>query len=147
MTVSRRSFAILAAAVPVAIATRFVSAKNVDFGLQSMASPEASPMASPSALTPGTTIEMIDIAFNPKQVTIAANTDVEITIPNNGVATHTFVINDHKNEGKPNLNIKVENAPGETQTVTINAPAGDYYYWCDVPGHEQAGMFGTLTVE
>lgn len=93
------------------------------------------------------TIEMIDIAFRSTTLTIPANTDVTISLPNTGVTTHTFVINEHKNEGKPNLNIKVEVAPGATGTATINAPAGEYYFWCDIPGHEAAGMFGTLTVQ
>jgi hypothetical protein len=29
----------------------------------------------------------------------------------------------------------------------VNAPAGTYTFICDVPGHEEAGMVGTLTVE
>ena len=34
--------------------------------------------------------------------------------------------------------------PGESQTITLNAPPGDYYFFCDIPGHEAAGMFGTV---
>ena len=30
--------------------------------------------------------------------------------------------------------------------ATINAPAGVYYFFCNEPGHEQAGMIGYLTV-
>lgn len=92
-------------------------------------------------------LTMVDIAFQPNEVTIPSNTDATVTIQNNGASQHTFVINDHNNDGKPNLDIKVEVAPGATGTVTINAPAGDYYFWCDVPGHEQAGMYGTLHVQ
>ena len=72
-------------------------------------------------------------------MTIPANTDVTVTIPNHGVAVHTFVIEE--------LGIKVEMAPGETQEVVINAPAGRYDFICDVPGHEEAGMVGTLRVQ
>ena len=46
-----------------------------------------------------------------------------------------------------NLNISVDVAPGQTQTVTINAPAGDYYFFCNVPGHEEAGMHGMMHVK
>jgi uncharacterized cupredoxin-like copper-binding protein len=36
---------------------------------------------------------------------------------------------------------------GGTATLTVDLPAGTYEYYCDVPGHRQAGMIGTLTVE
>lgn len=143
--------AVLAAVLigTVGLANRFVSAdqsSQPSFAAQLSASPAASPGASPAA-SEGAAIEMVDIAFKPNMLTIAANSDATVTIHNSGVTTHTFVINDHKNDGKPNLNINVEVAPGATETVTINAPAGDYYFWCDIPGHEAAGMFGTLTVQ
>jgi uncharacterized cupredoxin-like copper-binding protein len=57
------------------------------------------------------------------------------------------VINDHNNKDVKNLNINVAVDPGKTGEVTINAPAGTYYFWCDIPGHEQAGMWGILKVE
>ncbi len=111
------------------------------------ASPAASPAASPTAgAATEVTIESVDIAFNPKEVTVAANTDVTINLPNNGAALHSFVIDDHKNDNLPFDPIRVEIQPGATETVTVNAPAGDYYYYCDIPGHEAAGMFGTMHV-
>ena len=35
---------------------------------------------------------------------------------------------------------------GKTSTVTVTLKKGTYEYYCPVPGHEQAGMKGTLTV-
>lgn len=90
------------------------------------------------------TIELVDIAFTPKELTIAAGTDVVITLMNTGVASHNFSITDHHNPDVQNLEIAVDLQPGQSTTVTINAPAGDYYFFCNVPGHEAAGMFGTL---
>ena len=89
---------------------------------------------------------MQDIAFDKKEFTIPADTDVTLTLTNTGATLHTFVVNDHNNPNVTNLGILVEVNPGEPKTVTINAPAGDYYYWCDIPGHEAAGMFGTMHV-
>jgi uncharacterized cupredoxin-like copper-binding protein len=82
---------------------------------------------------------MVDIAFDPKALTIPANTDVTISLPNTGAAQHNFSIDE--------LNISVDVPPGQTGSVTINAPAGTYQYYCNVPGHKEAGMFGTLTVQ
>jgi plastocyanin len=35
---------------------------------------------------------------------------------------------------------------GDTSTVTATLTPGTYEYYCSVPGHEAAGMKGTLTV-
>jgi nitrite reductase (NO-forming) len=36
---------------------------------------------------------------------------------------------------------------GGVSEITVNLPAGTYEYYCSVPGHEAAGMKGTLTVQ
>ena len=36
---------------------------------------------------------------------------------------------------------------GKTSTVTATLKKGTYTYYCPVPGHKQAGMVGTLTVQ
>lgn len=35
---------------------------------------------------------------------------------------------------------------GGTKSVTLDLKAGTYTFYCSVPGHQQAGMQGTLTV-
>lgn len=102
--------------------------------------------ATPDASTGDTAVQAepvvitaVDIAWEPNDVTIPANTDVTIQVPNAGAALHTFVIEDQ--------GVKLEIAPGETKEVSVNLPAGTYSYICDVPGHAEAGMVGTLTVE
>lgn len=84
-------------------------------------------------------VTMVDVAFQPDRLTIAADTDTTISVPNTGAALHTFVIDD--------LDIDVEVRPGQTGSVSITAPAGTYTYYCSVPGHRAAGMEGTLIVE
>ena len=79
-----------------------------------------------------------DIYFEPSEVTIPANTDVTVNLPNEGVTPHNFSIDA--------LGIDVDIAPGATEQVVINAPAGEYEYYRNVPGHKQAGMVGTLIV-
>jgi uncharacterized cupredoxin-like copper-binding protein len=36
--------------------------------------------------------------------------------------------------------------PGQTQTLTVNLPAGSYTLYCSLYNHEQLGMKSTLTV-
>lgn len=84
-------------------------------------------------------VTSFDIYFEPKEVAIPADTDVTFNLPNDGAAPHNFSIDE--------LNISVDQAPGATEQVVINAPAGTYEYYCNVPGHREAGMAGTLIVE
>ncbi|MET0772016.1 MAG: PQQ-dependent sugar dehydrogenase [Candidatus Limnocylindrales bacterium] len=93
----------------------------------------------PPASGEAVTVTMIDIAFDPDAVTIAADTASDIELTNEGAALHSFVIDE--------LDVKVEVQPGQTGTATITAPAGTYTFYCDVPGHREAGMEGSLTVE
>jgi plastocyanin len=119
------------------------------------AEPAASPAeASPAAATPnaggeeqaaagqavGESVEVVshDIFFEPAELSIPADSDVTVQLPNEGVTPHNFSIDE--------LGISVDIAPGATEETVINAPAGEYEYYCNVPGHKQAGMVGTLTV-
>lgn len=86
------------------------------------------------------TLTAVDIAYAEADLTIPANTDVELTITNDGVLQHSFVIDEHGIDSGP-LN------GGESTTITLNLPAGTYQYHCDVPGHTEAGQTGTLIVE
>jgi plastocyanin len=102
--------------------------------------------ASPSAGTPVTaaqfTVEMgapAEFVFTPNQLTIPANTDVSVALPNLGQAAHNFTIQE--------LGISVTVEAGQAGQTTINAPAGTYPFVCNLPGHSEAGMVGTLTVQ
>ena len=80
----------------------------------------------------------LDIFFEPSELSIPADTDVTVRLPNEGVTPHNFSIDE--------LGIDVDIAPGATEETVINAPAGTYEYYCNIPGHKPAGMVGTLTV-
>jgi uncharacterized cupredoxin-like copper-binding protein len=64
---------------------------------------------------------------------------VAFSLPNEGAAPHNFSIDE--------LEIDVDIDPGAQEEVVINAPAGEYEFYCNVPGHREAGMVGTLVVE
>ena len=97
-------------------------------------------VGSPTPDAGGSTVAMVDIAFQPAELTIPANMDVTISLPNQGAATHNFNVDD--------LDVHSGDVPsGQTGSVTINARPGDYTYYCNVPGHKEAGMVGTLHVK
>jgi uncharacterized cupredoxin-like copper-binding protein len=126
--------AIGAMALGVAVFSRNSSAQDAT------GTPVASPAASPAAGGTNLAVSTKDIFFDPKTLEGTANVDVTITVTNMGAATHDFTIDELKVQ-TPML------APGETAEVKINAPAGDYQYYCSVPGHKEAGMVGTLTLK
>jgi len=108
--------------------------------VQEQGTPQAADAAAAGAGAPanGGEVDSHDIFFEPTELSIPANTDVTVKLPNEGVTLHNFSIDE--------LSISVDIAPGATEEVVINAPAGEYEYYCNVPGHKEAGMHGTLTV-
>jgi hypothetical protein len=65
--------------------------------------------------------------------------NVTFLLPNVGAAPHNFSIDE--------LEIDIDQAAGSQEEVVINAPAGEYEFYCNVPGHREAGMTGTLIVD
>ena len=109
------------------------------------ATPEATPAAeTQSAPAEGSaadaiTLEAAEMHFAPTEVTIPANTDVTIRINNVGVLPHNFSVIDQ--------GVSVDFEPGQDVEVTLNLPPGTYEFICDIPGHSESGMVGTLIVE
>jgi hypothetical protein len=69
----------------------------------------------------------------------------------------SHVMIDFTNQSPLDHNVTIANAQGKvlgatptftgaTKTLTLNLPPGTYTFYCSVPGHEMAGMKGTLTV-
>jgi plastocyanin len=84
-------------------------------------------------------LDAVDINYQPKELSIPANTDVPLTITNNGILQHSFAIDE--------ASIDVGLIPsGSSVTVTLNLSPGTYVFYCPVPGHKEAGMTGTLIV-
>ncbi len=125
-------------------------AENSDGTPVAPSSPVASPESTPGQMATQTpesgggqtefAVDMVDIAFNPTEITIPAGTDVTITLTNSGAAVHNFNVDE--------LGVQSGDVdPGGTTTVTINAAAGEYQFYCSIPGHREAGMVGTLIVQ
>jgi plastocyanin len=103
------------------------------------ATPESG--SSPEAAGHSTELDVtaIDIAFTETELSAPAGTDVTINLTNTGVAQHNLAI-DGTDYATPLLNT------GESASLTFNLPAGEYTYYCQVPGHREAGMVGKLIV-
>ena len=77
-------------------------------------------------------------AFDETELTAAAG-EVTIELVNDSGIPH-------------NVEIEGQDAVSETITegsteVTVTLEPGEYVYFCNIPGHRQGGMEGTLTVE
>jgi uncharacterized cupredoxin-like copper-binding protein len=110
--------------------------------------PTVAPTAAPTqaAAQPTTApgnyaIALEDIKFDITQLTLPPNTDITINLTNKGATTHNFNIDE--------LNVHSGDiAAGGTGKVTFKTGAAGttYQYYCNIPGHRQAGMQGTITV-
>lgn len=88
----------------------------------------------------GVSVTSQDISWKETELTATAGS-VAITLTNGGQIPHTFVIDGRESD----LKLEVS-ANGDTDSGTVDLEAGDYTYYCDVPGHRDAGMEGSLTV-
>lgn len=107
---------------------------------------KGAPAGTPTADAKCVVVDMHDIYFGANFITIPADTDVTFVLTNEGAAGHDFSVTDHENKDVKNLNINEALDPGKSTQITVNAPEGTYYFYCNVPGHEQAGMWGMLKV-
>jgi plastocyanin len=96
----------------------------------------------PIAAKGGTlTIAAIDgTAFQSTKATATAGS-VQFDMPNKSSLPHNIEL-----QGVPGAKGKVV-PQGQTSTFTVDLKPGNYTYFCAVPGHEAAGMKGTLTVK
>jgi plastocyanin len=82
-----------------------------------------------------------DVAFEPAEIRIRAGAWTVVEFTNEDPVFHDWEV-----EGVANVDAGAR--PGQTTTIRfiIDRP-GTYTFLCTVPGHEEAGMVGTLIVE
>ena len=82
------------------------------------------------------------LAFDQKDVS-AKSGDVTIDFDNTQATPHDVVVEDSSGQelGKTDL------VSSQTTSTTVSLQPGTYTFFCDVPGHREAGMEGTLTVK
>ena len=83
------------------------------------------------------------LAFEEKTLTAKAGA-VNITLTNDSSVPHNIAV---EGPGGTTEGPSDTIDGGKTATLSISdLPAGTYTFYCAIPGHEQAGMKGTLTV-
>jgi plastocyanin len=79
------------------------------------------------------------LKFDPAKLSAPAG-DITLDLTNDSAVPHNIAV-----DGAEGVSDTIQD--GGTAELTVNLPAGTYEYYCDVPGHRQAGMVGTLTVQ
>jgi uncharacterized cupredoxin-like copper-binding protein len=100
----------------------------------------------PKPSGPGGSLEVTagEFFFELQEVN-AVEGEIEVTLENTGGAQHNFQIDEAYGEQK-SIPFPELAPPGETVTGTLQLFAGEYTFYCAVPGHREQGMEGTLTV-
>ncbi len=81
------------------------------------------------------------LAFTPKEIRVKKGAKVRLTYKNTK-GSHDFVIDEFKGAKTKQI------AAGESDTVEfVVDKAGEYEFYCSVPGHRAAGMKGAFIVE
>ena len=100
------------------------------------------------------TVTASEFAFSPADLSVAADTDVDVTFKNGGAIDHewnvlkrgtTIAKEAEFEESMVELRIDAIGAGAEA-SKTLNLPTGDYQVICALVGHLDAGMKGTLKV-
>ncbi len=85
-------------------------------------------------------IEGQDILYDNTSLTAQVGQEVTVTLENVGALEHSFLIDEL---GVDSGSV----AAGASGTVTFTpSTAGTFTFYCNIPGHSDAGMVGELTV-
>ena len=126
MAISKSRVAALTAAGALVLAGLAASAQAASGGTLKLS-------ASPSALK-----------FSVTKLSVASPGKVTIVMSNPSSIPHDIAL---KGGGLKKPVVGKIVGKGKTSTISATLKKGTYTFYCSVPGHEQAGMKGTLTVK
>jgi len=81
-----------------------------------------------------------ELKFQPNTLTAKVGQTVNVTLDNTGALEHSFLVDE--------LSVDSGVVAGGSKKVVSFAPsaAGTYTFYCNISGHKEGGMTGTLTV-
>jgi FtsP/CotA-like multicopper oxidase with cupredoxin domain len=87
-------------------------------------------------------VSLTDFALHPDRLSAPAGTELTISVTNEGQAPHDLAVDTGAGVKRtPQLQ------PGDSATLVVPAlEPGEYRIFCSIPGHEDLGMVGSLTV-
>ena len=83
-------------------------------------------------------MEVSNFAFSPAVINAKVGNAVQITFTK-VEGTHTFIVD--------GTNASFNIAQGEKDIFTAPSKPGSYQFYCNIPGHKEKGMVGTLLVK
>jgi uncharacterized cupredoxin-like copper-binding protein len=125
------------AAAGLAVITAFAAAIGV------LAAAAWTPGAAAPAPTRPLLIKAREFVFEPKEVTVRSG-EITFEVKNEGAIEHNFVLEDSAQ--KRVAQIAVIEA-GKTEDLKVMLRPGTFAIVCNLPGHKDAGMTGTLRVQ
>ncbi len=122
----------------------------------------AAPTSAEDASVREVTVAMQDVSFAPDVIAVRLGEVVRLNFENRGALVHDFTIdsmpmgrmqmtggttgNGHGGHG-PEAAMHMALTTGEIGMIEFEATEpGDYVYYCNEPGHREAGMHGILRV-
>jgi uncharacterized cupredoxin-like copper-binding protein len=134
----------------------------LSLGITACAGDDSSPNAGAEAEMREVSVMMRDIAFEPDVIELSRGETVRLNFENSGALVHDFSIdsmpmgrmemtggtsgNGHGGHGSEAA-MHMALGAGEHGMIEFEATeAGEYVYYCNEPGHREAGMHGILRV-
>jgi uncharacterized cupredoxin-like copper-binding protein len=99
------------------------------------------PGQAPGTAQTASEVLMSEFEFDPSDVSAAAGSTV--TVRNEGSVEHDLRL---RQDGEEIGGTELV-GPGGSEQLQLDFPAGRYEMFCSVPGHEDAGMVGSFTIE
>lgn len=105
------------------------------------------------------TIRASEMRYTPSALHLKAGVPVHLTLINDGKVLHDFNLKGVQGEAKDShahhaehshssekgqLHLAVQ--PGKSASLHLTPAAGEFIFYCSVPGHREAGMAGKLLV-